>query len=519
MSAKAKTFDEQKKQERMLLESLPNELFYDVFEYFSSVDLFRAFNGLNNRFDRLIIEYFQIHQSIDFRLTSREDLNQIRQRYLPLFVNEIHSICLSDEDTNPHEIDIFLSRLFPLHRFVNLQSITFFGIYSIDKVIRILNDLQRISNLKRLKFQQCFFEYDLKKFVMIINGIWSLSNLTHCVLDLIDAQDYSLIPPTIISCSLQDLSIRGIQCGLETLELIYEHTPQLQTLEIETTQRDDDCHSMPIHLSLNKLKLKCHRSPKALLAILRKVPSLTNLTVETMQIDMSGQQWQNLLGQYLPVLKTFNLKMKYQLIDVDNIEEKIDEILKSYRTSFWIDQHQWFVRCFCTTETQTDFINIHTLPYRFNESTLCITDNEHCVFKSTYSDDDDDEHSLIYDHVQNLNYCCNTSEELQLTQIQFPNLHHLTLSLPYNDDFRSFIPRFDKLISLTVHMFTLGYSDHELEQLQLILDQAPRLYYLKLSAWSLTLPKTSFKRKKVIISLPMNIFSSSVYCRIRIRPV
>lgn len=487
----------------MSLELLPNELFYDVFEYFSSVDLFRAFNGLNSRFDQLLIEYFQIHKSIDFRLTTKEDLNLIRQRYLPLFVNDIHSLCLSDEDTNPHEIDFFLSRLYPLHRFINLQSITFYNIYSIDKVIRILTDLQRISNLNKLNFHRCFFEYDLKKFVAIMNGIWSLVNLTHCVLDLIDAGNHRLIAPTIISCSLQDLSIRGIHCGLETLSLLYEHTPHLQSLEIETASNEDDYQSIPISFSLNKFKLRCENSSTSLLSILRKVPNVTNLTVETRQIEMNGQQWQNLLGQYLPILKTFHLKMKYQLIDVDDIEEKLDDILKSYRTSFWIKQHQWFVRCFCTTENHTDFINIHTLPYRFDQSTLCITSNENSIFKSTCPDYDGD--YFIYDHVQNLNCCCNTSEEVDLPEIRFPNVHHLTLSLPYDDYLQQLIPRFDRLTSLTIDMFTTGFDDDQLLQLQLLLDQAPRLYYIKFSSWSSVFTKTGSKNKKVIASFPMNI--------------
>ncbi len=84
----------------MSLELLANELLFDLFDYLSSVDLFHSFNGLNSRFDSLMIEYFRNNKSIDFRLIFKEDLNLIRRRYLPLFINEITSICLSDDDTN-----------------------------------------------------------------------------------------------------------------------------------------------------------------------------------------------------------------------------------------------------------------------------------------------------------------------------------------------------------------------------------------------------------------------------------
>ena len=108
----------------MSLELLANELLFELFEYFSSVDLFHSFNGLNGRFDSLLIEYFRSHKSIDFRLIFKEDLNIIRRRYLPLFLNDITRICLSDDDTNPNEIDIFLSRIFP-HRCLRVLTLPF----------------------------------------------------------------------------------------------------------------------------------------------------------------------------------------------------------------------------------------------------------------------------------------------------------------------------------------------------------------------------------------------------------
>jgi hypothetical protein len=488
----------------MCFELIPNELLFDLFEYLSSVDLFHAFNGLNIRFDNLLIEYFQVRKSIDFRLIYKEDLNLIRQRYLPVVINEITSICLSDEDTNPNEIDLFISRLFPLHRFVNLQSITFYQIYSAEKINRILTDLQRISHLTVLNFHQCQFEYDLKRFLIIMNGIWSLSNLTHCSLDLFGGFYRDLISPTIISCSIQNLSIKGLKCGLEVLSLLYDHTPSLQNLSIEGSQSDDDYQSLPIMYLLNTLTLKCENSSRLFIPILRKVPNLTKLTIETTKIEMNGQQWENILRKYLPNLKIFDLKMKYEVIDVENIEDQIDHILDSYRTQFWIDEHKWFVRCFSTTGNHGNSINIHTLPYRFKEISLSINDTENYIFRSTCPNND---HYLVYNYVQNLDCCCNTSEEINLSQIQFPNVEYLTLKLPYDDYFRCLVPQFDKLISLNIHMFDMGADDNQLLQLQLLLDQAPRLYYLKFETWSSVLSKAGSKNKKVRASWKINICS------------
>jgi hypothetical protein len=46
----------------------------------------------------------------------------------------------------------------------------------------------------------------------------------------------------------------------------------------------------------------------------------------------------------------------------------------------------------------------------------------------------------------------------------------------------------------------MGVDDNQLLQLQLLLDQAPHLYYLKFETWSSVLSKTGSKNKKVILS-------------------
>ncbi|CAF3929128.1 unnamed protein product [Rotaria magnacalcarata] len=245
----------------MSLERLANELLFDVFEYLSCVDLFHAFNELNCRFNSLLIEYFRHQTYFDFRLIFKEDLSMIRRRYLPLFINEIKSICLSDDDQTPHEIDIFISRLYPLHRFQNLQSISLLNIYSIEKINRILDDLQQI-------------------------------------------------------------------------------------------------------------------------------PYLINLN-----------------------LKQYN-------------------------------------------------------------------------------------HYLTYNYVENLNYCCTTLEGINFSKIQFCNLQHLTLTFPYDDNFRCIVPQFKNLTYLEIIMVNLSQYDNDLQQLQIIFDQAPNLYRLKFHSWLSIPSKFENKNKK-----------------------
>ncbi|CAF3579240.1 unnamed protein product, partial [Rotaria sp. Silwood2] len=122
-------------------------------------------------------------------------------------------------------IDTFISRLYPLYRFVNLQSISFFNIYSIEKINRLLNDLKQISCLTHVYFKQSYIEYDPKSILIMMNNIWSLSCLTHCYLDIYFEDICHLIPPNIISCTIKHLSLLGVQCDLDNLSYLYENTP------------------------------------------------------------------------------------------------------------------------------------------------------------------------------------------------------------------------------------------------------------------------------------------------------
>jgi hypothetical protein len=488
----------------MSFELLANELLFDLFEYLSLVDLFHSFNGLNIRINNIIIEYIRINKSIDLRLIYKEDLNIIRRRYIPLIVNEIHSIYLSDDDTNPHEIDLFLSRLFPLNRFQNVQSISFYNIYSIEKMIRIVNDLQLISSLTVLKFSECQLEYDPTNIVYIMNNIWNLSNLIDCYLDISFGENYYLITPRIISCSIKSLSIHGVRCGIENLSHLYEHTPNLENLSIDIWESLDDHQPLSLIYSLTKLTLKCQISSTLILSVLRKVPNLINLTVETKILNMDGHMWETVINKYLTKLKIFNLKMQFEVDDSNDIEEEIDRLIDSYQTQFWIDQHKWFIQCFCYTKNEINLIQVHTFPYKFKSSLIDFNQNENFIFKSTYPNDNQ---YLTYNYVQNLHCSCYTSEDITFPKIEFPNVKNLTLTLPYDDHFRFLIPRFDNLISLGINLITWGHNDQELLQLQSLLDQTPRLYYLKFCSWS---SKTENKNKKVIISSKMKSFIDSL---------
>jgi hypothetical protein len=89
----------------------------------------------------------------------------------------------------------------------------------------------------------------------------------------------------------------------------------------------------------------------------KNIPNLRHLYINIWSELIDGHQWEEIIDNYLPKLKTFALKMRNKLSFDENIQERADRLINSFRSSFWIDKHQWFVRCL----TQNRTIYLHTL--------------------------------------------------------------------------------------------------------------------------------------------------------------
>jgi len=91
-----------------------------MFEYIPAVQLVRAFHRLNIRFDNLILTYFRKHR-LDFREASKQDFDTICRVNLPLIIDHIISLGLSDGDETPQQIYLFCSYDWTLNQFKNLR--------------------------------------------------------------------------------------------------------------------------------------------------------------------------------------------------------------------------------------------------------------------------------------------------------------------------------------------------------------------------------------------------------------
>jgi hypothetical protein len=156
---------------------------------------------------------------------------------------------------------------------------------------------------------------------------------------------------------------------------------------------------------------------------------------------------------------------------IKNKEEVIDELLDSFRTEFWLEEHQWFVRCDWSPLINNTDALLYTLPYTFDKynyyQPLCS--------KSTVPND---RTYWLYDRVHNLQhfYVRRPTNDLYLFRGIFPNIRALSINIPLIDDLWSRIPILHHLKSLDVVFIRDG--DLVYSQLQTLFDRANHLYSL-----------------------------------------
>ena len=478
---------------KMSLESLANELLIELFEYFPITDLFRAFNDLNARFNTLISFFIRSSQQLDCRSMSKNQLDFVCQHYLPSIIDHITALLLSDNDETPQQINRFFSHGLKLDQFIHLRSLTFYHLSSDELMKNIMMTWSNLPYLTHIKFSQCYFSYRENDVLHMMNSIWSLPKLTHCYLDIMFRWTFSLTLPTVISSSIESLSILNIACTPNQLTHLYQHTIRLRHLCVKVSADSGDALSSSTASSLISLKLqfRCYNSIDLITHTLKDLNNLRRLTVEILDIYIDGHQWKEIITNYLPKLKLFQLKMEFYFRDRVHTKQYVNDLLDSFQTSFWLEERQWFVRCHYHPQSSSNYICLYTLPYSFANFPRIEVDE----YESICSDNND-EKWWSYDYVHTLNYRAPLTNNLLLHQPRFVNIRHLSLSLGLNTQFWSIVPTFIRLTSLEVSLH--GRSDTAQFQLQTILDQAPYLNSLKFDSWrTLEMPSLELTSQSV----------------------
>jgi hypothetical protein len=251
---------------------------------------------------------------------------------------------------------------------------------------------------------------------------------------------------------------------------------------------------------------------------------------------MDGNDWENVLTNDLPNLKIFRCMMAISFGDPDDVKPKMDSLLCSFQSPFWVENHQWFFRFHSKSKTRGRYyILYHSLPCAFSHSSGT---EEHLWSVSTLPGETDYWPPDSIDKLLDNSACSvNTLRSMELSKLdqlygdqttifqqpftrwsrireifrlnqngletvllcedklvnllnamlfvpylditdltpRFRVLVELSVELPFDKDFSEFIPRLDQLTSLKVTL-SINYSNGS--DLDVLLNQAPNLHSL-----------------------------------------
>jgi hypothetical protein len=283
------------------LEFLPNELLIDIFQYFHSRDLFRAFYNLNIRFNMLL-------QSLHYLSLTVSSKNSIEGEFLPYI-----RVLIIDRaiDTN-------------LNRFNQIQYLILR--YPTDQLLAQLNG-NTLPHLKHLCVNHMHISV-LNRIPDLCDKIFSnhFPNLKSCYL----FEWWTIIK---IQTWTQSSSLRILKVGkidLFVYKIILSSCPNLYLLQLATITSNNTPFDISQHVNLKRLIIKTTAfvqlwNDEDVNSCLSYVPCLEHFSVHRTDITVIPKyDWlASIIACHLPYLRRFYFYFHIydaEIIDEPNLE-------------------------------------------------------------------------------------------------------------------------------------------------------------------------------------------------------
>ncbi|CAF5100807.1 unnamed protein product, partial [Rotaria sp. Silwood1] len=189
---------------------------------------------------------------------------------------------------------------------------------------------------------------DQMNFQSIINSVWNFPQLIRCNVDISIGERDLFVIPTKISTSLRYLNMYNNALKWSLINKLFEYTPYLKRLSMRIFSGTNDYYipssSFSTLIDLNII-IYYTSDTSSIISFLQNTPNLHRLYITLWSKFINGHEWKQIICNYLPKLKVFQLRMKRKFYDNHDIQEQANELVNSFQSSFWLDEHKWFIRC------------------------------------------------------------------------------------------------------------------------------------------------------------------------------
>jgi hypothetical protein len=204
------------------LEDLPNELLWFILEYIPSIDLFRTFFNLNQRFNTILRS---IHFRLDLFYTNKTQFNYYLNTILPNITSDWIESFYIDDITN---------RLYSISICKNLRSLTIQHLRTENIDLLAKNVLPELKQLDYLRLHSEFILKDTDV-SLLTNVMFSdqMPSLTYCYLHF---QDFGRMSFDHLDATNKTLSLKTLVidqwCRLRDFIRLLHFIPNIQRLTV-----------------------------------------------------------------------------------------------------------------------------------------------------------------------------------------------------------------------------------------------------------------------------------------------
>jgi hypothetical protein len=347
------------------LENLPNELFYEIFDYLEGCQLYEAFSNLNTRFQHLLdcssfrlkIRYSSYQEDQHHRSTDIITLN--RHKILSL---SLYRSLLNGESFPRFTID---------SSFSCLESLVLENIKS-NELLPLLIGLISLPRLCALTIEP---DDALEDIDNVYQAIFQLPMLKYNKLSFFSFFSFETFIPLPIANNEQWTRIEYLYihhcCALDELIIILTYTPQLCRLNCRQVNDSNGVirkQSLNIRSNLTHIFIdRCSAEFDEMEIFMTKiVPHLQvlDITCSRDAAYLDADRWERIISQHLLHLRIFKFKYE-EAIDEDLEATLHHEQINRFNSKFWMKRN-WFFHLYIDLDAWMDNLIVYSiLPSRY----------------------------------------------------------------------------------------------------------------------------------------------------------
>mgnify|MGYP001039548468 FL=1 len=317
-------------------EQLPNELFFEIFDYLDAYEIYQSFFKLNRRFQHL---FYSSNLPLKVNFLSIFD-NQYENDYFNVLNQQKHHIT----SLNFMYINR-IQRIIINSSFTRLKSLVFIDL-STDNLLEQLTNLTLLPYLSSLKILR-HHDYSIV-LDEIYQRIFQISTLTYFKLSSNIYRPRISFSTDFLWNSIQYLTMNH-SCYLDDLYAILSYTPRLirltcQELLKPTNTISNYCQIMNLDCLTMISISECYVCFDNFEEFLRKISThLQTIRIHTYWDAnyLDACRWENLIEEYMIEFKEF-IFQHHDFLDDDFQLTEYHLLLNQFRSSFWINKKHYF---------------------------------------------------------------------------------------------------------------------------------------------------------------------------------